>query len=89
VRLLERLTPTPDIAIFVDVTPEEAYARKEEHSLPYLHCRQRTYQKLFAGIEDAVILVNDDLNATKRALQNVVMDRLAGEEAAMERRVAR
>ncbi len=89
VRLLERLIPTPDIAIFVDVTPEEAYARKEEHSLPYLNCRQRTYQKLFARIEGAVILVNDELNATKRALENVVMDRLAVEEAAMERRVAR
>src|SRR5205807_7735038 len=88
VRLLERLTPTPDIAIFVDVTPEEAYARKEEHSLPYLHCRLRTYQKLSARIEDAVILVNDDLNATKRALQNDVMDRLAEEEAAKDRRVA-
>jgi len=32
VRLLERLTPEPDVPVFLDVSPEESYARKGEYS---------------------------------------------------------
>jgi len=49
-RLLERITPTPDVAVFLDITPEESYARKGEHTMEYLRRRGRAYAELFSWL---------------------------------------
>jgi thymidylate kinase len=76
-RLLERITPTPTVPIFLDITPEHSFARKGEYSVDYLRRRWVTYQRIFPWVRSAVALpTNDDLNVTKRMLQQVVMQRI-------------
>ncbi|HUG56104.1 MAG TPA: hypothetical protein VMJ92_03425 [Candidatus Limnocylindrales bacterium] len=60
---LLRLTPVPDVPILVDVEPEQAFARKGEYDIPYLTERRRTYAELFARIEGAVTVRNDEREA--------------------------
>ncbi|MEO7986946.1 MAG: hypothetical protein ABI766_10470 [Gemmatimonadales bacterium] len=75
VRLLERITPTPTVAVFLDVTPEESWDRKGEYSVEYLRRRYAAYQHVFEWVPSAVQLVNDDLGETQAALWRAVADR--------------
>ncbi len=77
VRLLERLTPEPDVPVFLDVSPEESYARKGEYSVAYLARRRAGYQAIAPLVLSAVVLPNTDLGATRRALQRAVEERLS------------
>lgn len=54
IRTLARLTPAPDVAILLDVTPEQAFARKGEYSVPYLAQRAAAYERVFAWAPAAV-----------------------------------
>jgi thymidylate kinase len=74
-RLLERLTPAPTVPVFLDITPEESFRRKGEFSVEYLRRRSDAYQHVFARVPRAVRIVNDDLDATKAALLQVVSER--------------
>lgn len=76
-RVLKRLTPTPDVPVLLDVTPEESYARKSEYSIEYLRLRWTGYHTVFPWVRSSVILVNKDLDATKRILRETVLERLA------------
>ena len=76
-RLLSRLTPTPHVPVLLDVSAEEAFARKGEHTLDYLERRRRLYQQLFSTRPRAVVLANcGDPEAARRALEKVVLERL-------------
>jgi thymidylate kinase len=78
VRVLSRLTPTPSLPVLVDISPEEAFSRKGEHSVAYLSRRRLSYQKLFPKGEGAIVLAGgDDINDTRRRLEKIVMERLA------------
>ena len=57
-RLLQLLTPTPDVPVFLDVPPEHAFARKGEYSLPYLERRWIAYQSVFSGVPERVVVRN-------------------------------
>jgi thymidylate kinase len=74
-RLLQRVTPTPTVAVFLEVTPEESFARKGEFSIEYLQRRYVAYQKLFRSVPSAVRLANADLEATQQALWRAVTER--------------
>jgi len=50
VRLLERITPAPDVAVFLDITPEESFTRKGEYTVEYLRRRGRAYAELFSWL---------------------------------------
>jgi len=76
VRLLERLTPAPDLAVFLDVGPAESYARKGEYSVPYLARRSASYRAVAPLVPSALVLPNDDLAATRRELRRAVWERL-------------
>jgi len=76
VRLLERLTPVPDVPVFLDVSPEESYARKAEYSVAYLARRSASYRAVAHLVPSALVLANTDLATTQRALERAVRDRL-------------
>jgi thymidylate kinase len=76
VRLLERLTPAPDVPVFLDVSPEESYARKGEYSVAYLARRSAAYRQIAPLVPSAVVLPNADLDATRRALERAIQERL-------------
>jgi thymidylate kinase len=75
-RLLERVTPTPDVAVLLEVPPERAFARKQEWSVELLARRWRAYQQLFPRVSSSVVIANQDLGSAKAALEKVVLARL-------------
>src|SRR5437899_2090103 len=77
VRVLQRLTPDPDLAVFLEVSPEESYARKGEYSVDYLARRSAAYRRIAPLVPSAVVLPNADLDATCRALERAVEQRLS------------
>lgn len=70
------ITPTPDVPILVDVSPEEAFARKREYPVNYLQWRRSVYQKIFSWLRNPLIIVNDDLNIAKQVLEKAVIERI-------------
>ena len=46
-RLLALVTPTPHVPIYLDISPEQAYARKGDHNVAYLGRRRDAYRSLF------------------------------------------
>ncbi len=77
-RLLERVTPTPDVPFLLDISPEESFARKGEYSVPYLARRAHAYRHVFPWVRRGIVLHNGDLNATSAAVERAVLDRLGG-----------
>lgn len=76
VRLLQRLTPAPDVPVFLDVSPEESYARKGEYSVAYLTRRSAAYRHIAPLVPSAVVLPNADLEDTRRVLARTISERL-------------
>ncbi len=74
--LLQRITPTPDLAVFLDITPEESFARKGEYSVPYLQRRATAYRQVFRRVPGVVALHNVDFEATARTLERLALERL-------------
>jgi thymidylate kinase len=77
VRLLARLTPTPDVAVFLDISPEESYARKGEYSVEYLRARWQHYRTVAPWVRTALVLENRDLANTQRILARALEERRA------------
>ena len=76
VRLLERLTPTPQLPVFLDVTPLESFLRKGEYSVEYLQRRWVAYRRIAPWIRTAVVLLNKPLSETEATLRVAVQERL-------------
>ena len=76
-RLLQRLTPTPDLAVLLDVGPEESYARKRDYPIEYLRSRWLAYRTVFPWVRGALVIQNDDLHAAQQAVARLVGERLA------------
>jgi len=76
VRLLQRFTPAPDLPVFLDVSPEESYARKGEYSVDYLARRSMAYRHIAPLVPSAVVLPNTNLDDTRRALARAISERL-------------
>lgn len=77
-RLLQALTPVPEVAVLVDVPPEAAAVRKAEYSLAYLSQRWPAYQAVFSRVPGGVRLPNVEPEPARRMLWRVVTVRLAG-----------
>lgn len=67
-RRLPRLATRPDLSIFVDISPEEAFARKGEYPVDWARRRREVYLEIFQGAPGAVVLRNDDLTQTIECL---------------------
>ncbi len=85
IRLLERITPTPEVPVLLDISPEESFNRKGEYSVEYLRARWVAYRTVFPWVRAAVTLPNRDLSAAKAALRTIVMERLGDNGEAAER----
>ena len=77
VRFLARITPTPDLAVFLDITPEESFARKGEYSVEYLRARWHHYRAVAPWVRSALVVDNRDLATTQRQLTRALEERLA------------
>jgi len=76
IRFLALLTPTPTLPVYLDISPEEAYARKREFSVAYLRCRQASYRKVFPLVRSSVVLTSgEDIDATARRLEMLAIER--------------
>jgi thymidylate kinase len=77
-KLLKSLTPRPTLPIFLDITPEESFARKGEFSVDYLRRRRALYREILSWDEGTVVISNQhDVNSTLRTLGKVVIKRMA------------
>lgn len=74
-RLLVSITPTPSIAVLLDVPPELAFGRKGEFSVDYLTRRWEDYRRVFQWVPSAVILQPEDLDRTTADLERLVAQR--------------
>lgn len=52
-RFLARVTPAPNLAVLLEVSPEEAFARKGEYTVAYLQRRDAAYRRVFAWVPAA------------------------------------
>lgn len=80
-RVLNWITPTPDLPVFLEISPEESFARKGEYSVPYLQRRATAYRKVFPWVRSAVVLENNELSTTAATLERLVLARLNGSTA--------
>jgi thymidylate kinase len=68
VRFLQWITPVPGVAVLLDISPEESFARKGEYSVPYLRQRHAAYHQVLPRARSMLLVRNDDLAATQRVL---------------------
>ena len=76
IRIFLLIAPTPDVPIFIDVSPENAFYRKGEYSVEHLKNRLQIYMHIFQWIEGVVSIPNNDLNQTMCRIEEVVMKKL-------------
>lgn len=74
-RFLAWLTPTPTLALLVDISAEEAFARKGEFSVEYLRHRSQAYRRVFRWVPSAIVLDNTDLARTTSEITRLVAGR--------------
>lgn len=76
-RLLSWLAPTPDLPIYLEISPEAAFARKGEFSVDRLNRRWLSYQKLTPWIPELVVLfAEQDPEITRHKLTNALRQRM-------------
>ena len=69
-------TPRPQLALFIDVPAEIAFARKGEYTVEYLRKRRDTYVKIFLLDRGQVVMLeNDDIDTTRARLRELILDR--------------
>ena len=65
-RFLSWLTPTPNLSVYLDITPEKAFARKNEYSVAYLNQRRLSYHKLISQLPGILVFSTEqDLDTTR------------------------
>jgi thymidylate kinase len=74
-RLLQRLTPTPALAVLLDISPEESFARKGEYSVPYLRRRHVAYHQVLPRVSTHLVVHNDDFTTTRCVLSMALRQR--------------
>ncbi len=74
---LSWLTPKPNLPVYLDVSAEEAFSRKQEYSVEYLNGRRLSYQKLIRNFPGILVLsTNYDLDTTRLKLTNAIRERM-------------
>jgi thymidylate kinase len=77
-RFLSWLTPTPTLPVYLDISPEKAFARKNEYSVDYLNRRRLSYHKLISALPNMLVLSTDqDLDTTRLNMTSAIRERMA------------
>lgn len=77
-RFLSWLTPTPTLSVYLDISPEKAFARKNEYSVDYLNQRRLSYHKLISALPDVLVLSTEqDLDTTRLSMTSAIRERMA------------
>lgn len=84
VRAFLLMAPTPDVPIFIDISPEKAFSRKGEYSVAHLERRRTIYMKIFQWICNPVFITNDDLYRTRKIVEETVIEYLTASRTAMK-----
>ncbi len=80
IRTFLLIAPRPDIAIFVDVSPDKAFLRKGEYTVAHLQRRRTIYMKIFQWVRNPVFIPNDDLDQTKRRIEETMLEYLTAQK---------
>jgi hypothetical protein len=83
VRALARLTPVPDLAILLEITPDQAFARKREYSVPYLARRSAAYGWVFDWLPHALRVRAEHPQAAHGIVRGAVERRVTSRDAQM------
>lgn len=75
-RWFARITPVPDVAVLVEVSPEEAFERKGEYSIESMTFRNANYREIFSWVPASVALSNDELDVAVDTLERIVARRM-------------
>jgi thymidylate kinase len=71
VRAILAVVPRPELPLFIDVLPEEAYARKAQYPLEHLTSYRARYQRIFQWVPNAIVLRNEQLDETVASLTSI------------------
>src|SRR2546426_5151033 len=71
-RWLHRITPTPDVPVLLEISPEAAYARKGEYSLAYLRARETAYGAVFRWVDRPLVLRSEEHTSELQSPCNLV-----------------
>lgn len=74
--LLRRLAPTPDVAVLLELSPEEAYARKGEYTVEYLRRRHHAYTRVFPRNGTSLRVPAGALDEAKATIARAVRERM-------------
>lgn len=74
-RALLRVTPRPDMSVFVDVAPVVAFSRKCEFSVAELARRADVYRTLFHNLSHGTTISNEQLGQARQQLLEAVSGR--------------
>ncbi|HEX9842801.1 MAG TPA: hypothetical protein VGC20_08615, partial [bacterium] len=78
-RLLARLTPRPNLAVLLEIRPEEAVTRPGPTAVERLRDRENGYRRVFRRVPAPLRLYAPELAAAQRLLGRAVRAHLAYE----------
>ena len=92
VRFVLKLIPRPDAAFFLDADPVQAFARKPEYPLEFLHSSRQSYYALAELVDGMTIIPamsarNVELQVLEHALTLPCFDGSQRERAALHQRI--
>jgi thymidylate kinase len=65
-RLIQRITPHPDVAFLLDADPEAAHARKPEYPIDFVHVNRRAYMRLNELLNNFTIIAPAEIDVASR-----------------------
>ena len=71
-KVLQAITPEPGHAVLLEVSPEEAFARKGERTLEELRQRAAAYRAIFDSLKHPLVLSSTSSGETAVALERML-----------------
>ncbi|MGA8089426.1 MAG: thymidylate kinase [Terracidiphilus sp.] len=78
-RMLQSVTPDPDVAFLLDADPEAAHARKPEYPIEFVRVNRRAYMRLNELLRIFTIIEPTEIDAASRDVLSQVLRVLAPE----------
>jgi thymidylate kinase len=78
-RLIQRITPHPDVAFLLDADPEAAHARKPEYPIDFVRANRRAYMRLNELLDNFTIIAPAEIDVASRDVLSHALRVLAPE----------